>query len=319
VTGGPAADPPSSGGTRSDRSARLKHRATLLIRWAIARWSARYGHELPGRGARAVRSPEPLDAVLLTFCGHRDVPQAAAMVLSVLIHAGSPREVVVGSDGTLTADDTAALRLLCSPVPCSIVEPEVPEGVPHRALVESYAAHAPLGKKLALLVGHGGASAPPILYCDSDILCFGNGVDLRRMVATSDRSRFMADSTSDSYDTRFRFGDEPFVNSGFLFLPRSPDWSAALDRCADLLADPQHFTEQTVAHVAVHAGGGEPLSPDRYLLRHDDVWSLRDEARRPGVVARHYVSPIRWKLWSAAFGGPLRAAFALVRPRPRSG
>jgi hypothetical protein len=291
-----------------------KQAATRLIRWAVARWADRYRAELATVHPATERAGTPVGITLVTFCGHRDVPQAGAMLRSFLEHAGTPRSVVVGSDGSITPEDADLLARLCAPVECTVAVPTVPSDVPNAALLAGYADAMALGKKLALLVTASSEGTGPTLFADSDVLFFPGAHDLPILFLEGAENRFMADPTRESFDHRVHLGPGPYANGGFLVMPEPPDWDGALAASTALLASPTHFVDQTVAHLAIQARGGRPLPADRYILRTDDAWSLRDHADAAGVVARHYVSPVRWKLWAAAFGGPARALWALVTP-----
>jgi hypothetical protein len=122
----------------------------------------------------------------------------------------------------------------------------------------------------------------------------------------------MAEPNRGAFDQRADLSREVLANSGFVYLPDQIDWEAALAPHAWLLHEPVHFTEQTIINLVLGDLGGVPLDPARFLLDYRDAHSLRDIATAPGVIARHYVAPIRWKMWVRAAGGVPRSAASLA-------
>lgn len=289
----------------------MKAWAAVVVRSTTSALAEAYGTGLESRIRSMSRADVGVPATLVTMTGHRDVPQACAMLLSFMQHVGRPVSIVIGDDGTLDETDRSLMWLIDDRL--EFVQPSVDPATPCAEELATYAREAPLGKKLALLVGLGATSSLPIVYLDTDVLVFDGGGALAQLLNDPiSACRYMADDNLTAYDDRFDLGGPSAVNSGFLILPAGMDWAPGLELCRAAIAEPQHFTEQTTVHFAVNAHGGEPLPADRYVLRYDDVRSLRDHANRCGVVARHYVSPIRWKLWIQAFGGYRRAVMALL-------
>jgi hypothetical protein len=166
-----------------------------------------------------------------------------------------------------------------------------------RRAVGPYAEVDPLGKKLAVVMSL--QSQMRTVYFDSDVLFFPPASSLAAEFAAE--PRYMADCHR-SLDDRLLLDAaeaEPTVNGGFLMWSKPPDWAAALARYATVRDSPSHFTEQTVVHLAIRASGGIPLNPTEYVLIVDDQFQYRDVVDlMPGVALRHYVGPVRHKLWN---------------------
>lgn len=271
-------------------------------------------------GATTWTAPVPertVDVHVVTLCGHRDAAQAMAMLMSFMRHVGRPTAVTVGSDGSLTPEDAALVRGICPQA--SVVVPEIDGPWPEAASVHRYADSSALGRKLALMIQAtaGSLATPgcPTLLVDSDVLFFPAAERLPELIGDGSVPRYMREPNTSSFDSRADLaGSEP-ANSGFVVLASPFDWGPALSAMHDQLESPTWYTEQTTVRLALHFAGGKALEHDAFVLRYDDARSLRDHATRPGVVARHYVAPIRWKFWIIAFGGYGRTVFGVVTGR----
>jgi hypothetical protein len=167
------------------------------------------------------------------------------------------------------------------------------------ALVDAYASRHPFGQKLAVIL-----SLPingPTVYCDSDVLFFpGAGEAFGDLLASTDqRPRYLQDCVS-AFDSRLLRSEreaDRAANAGFIMLYRPLDWSVGLGRLRTLEGSPGFFSEQTVVHLALHANDAQPLDATRYVLALDDQFDWRDRHCGNGMCMRHYVRPVRHKMW----------------------
>ncbi len=161
-----------------------------------------------------------------------------------------------------------------------------------------YASSQPMGRKL--LVMRALDSLAPVIYADSDILCFPAASELAKPEFwDSAQPSYLLDPYP-SLDLRLVEKDseklQP-VNGGFVVVRRPLDWSEPMRRFEALPGDPAFFSEQTLLHLAIRFSGGTPLDPTRYVLRNEDQWAARDWFAGPEVVLRHYISSLRHKMW----------------------
>ena len=92
---------------------------------------------------------------------------------------------------------------------------------------------------------------------------------------------------------------DPDFNSGIMALPKQ---TIDLEILKALLVgwrdSPQdHFAEQTLFSGLLISAGGQGLPASRYVARADAMWFWRKEMDYDGVVARHYVGPVRHHLY----------------------
>lgn len=261
----------------------------------------------------AALSDRDVPVTLATVTGSRDVPQAVAALLSFRTWVGRPSRIVIADDGTLTHRDRQNLVLLGDNVifyrPAS-----VDQDLPAAVSLRQYAATSPLGMKLAMLISLTRHGDLPVLYVDSDVLFLRSSDHLLRLLEERPIiPRYMSDPNKGAFDSRLAVAGLDPVNSGFLILPAGTAWEETLYKCSDALANPEWYTEQTVVLFAMHSNNAEPLPPDQYVLRWDDRGLGRDAGADPGVIARHYVSPVRWRFWIRAYGGYGSAVYGAMR------
>jgi len=261
--------------------------------------------------AGAALSPGPaIELTVATFAQELDVPELVVSVRNFLIHVGVPREFVVVSDGTITDESKALIRLI-RPGTVSVQSVEEYAGPRLTEPVRDFMAKSPWGAKLASIMAM--ADRAPAMYVDGDVLCFPHANELRAL-CEGEVPLFMLD-VAPYLDGRM-LPDQALedvvlpVNAGMLFAPRPLDWTLSLARL-DLLdgAQPSGYTEQTAVHLAFHGAGARPFPPDRYVvspLRMRTRPHVR--VRRRDVCARHYTRPQRGLFWlevarSTLFGG----------------
>ncbi len=261
-----------------------------------------YARALPRIVAQPVQPPRDLPVEVVTFSSQRDVPEQVASLRALLREWGRPRGATVVSDGSHTLP---ARRLLERVDRCvrvrdwrEVAGPRLPQRV------QAYAGASAMGKKLAVEISL--EPTGPLLYVDSDVLVLPAGGPLPAELADPGLAdgvpRYLLDPEDVYLDRRLLPGPaaarEP-LNAGFLVMPGRLDWEPALARLDRLDGEPAFHTEQTLVHLAVQAAGGRPLDPDRWVVATDDMAALRDAHRQPGVVLRHYTSPVRHKFWLA--------------------
>jgi hypothetical protein len=268
-----------------------------------------YARALERLGRRPVAAPRELGCHLVAFSGEAALPEQVASLRSFLAHAGRPWSATVVSDGSHRPCSRRLLEAIDPVVRVVDVGDVAPTGLP--PAVRAYAARAPMGRKLAVELAlplHGERT----LYADADVLFLRGAGALARLVDDPvGAPRFLLDPEP-YLDERLRPGDRNApLNGGALLLHRLLDWAPGLSALAGLAGAPERFhTEQTVLHLAVHASGGVPFDPARFVVQTDDMRSLRDRHAGPDVALRHYTTPVRHKLWCRLARDALRRTAA---------
>ena len=202
------------------------------------------------------------------------------------------------SDGTLTAAHADALIKLLPTTEVLDIEALPVGDVPHT--VRARAADSWLYRKLLVLAASGRETGE--LFLDSDVIFFAGATSLEpKLNQLGDRPAYMRDCAF-NHDLRLLNTDslqQPPVNSGLLWLTPRLDWSPAFRAIESTGIDScPAWTDQTAAHLAMHASSAAMFDPAKFVLSAQDQFSWRDDfASDPCVVCRHYVSPIRHKMW----------------------
>jgi hypothetical protein len=234
---------------------------------------------------------------VVSYSSEQAMPEQIVSIRSFLRHVGEPKSFTVVSDGS-HSDSSAQLlqqihptvRFSYSPDPLSS---DLPDGF--REYLETH----PTGKQLAVIM-----SLPangPVLYIDSDVLFFQGASDLITRAADTSAPAFYLADCQFSGDRRLledpREQHHP-VNTGVLLIFQKLDWSEAIARFQKLDGPPNFFTNQTLAHLVLHAVGARPFDPAKYVLRLDDQFIYSDRYAGPSLALRHYVNPVRHKFWT---------------------
>lgn len=253
---------------------------------------------LPVIVRRPVASPRSLDLDVFAYSNEQMVPEQVRSLRSFLRRVGRPTSFTIVSDGSHSA---TSIRLFEAVSPIVTIRPageDLPANLPpkFRHYVTTYV----MAKQLGLLI-----TLPrdrPALYVDADVLFFRGADDFTRYLTSSDAPAFyLQDCQTTSADPRvFRRGGEELnpVNCGMLLFLKKLDWSLAIERLLELQGEPNFFTNQTLAHLALHMNGARAFDPAKYILELDDQFVYEDRHAGPALALRHYVNPVRHKFWA---------------------
>ncbi len=259
-----------------------------------------YSVLLPRIVRRRVNPPRSLALRVFTYSDEKMLPEQIASIRSFLRHVGRPESFTVVSDGS-HSDRSIRLLELVDPTVSVQSAQRLPEDLP--AKFRHYVTTYPMGKQLGLLIAL--SANAPALYLDSDVLFFAGAADFERYVSARDVPAFyLEDCQTSAADPRiFRQPDEQLhpVNCGALLFFKNLDWSLGIRRFLELEGEPNFFTNQTIAHLVLHANGARPFDPSKYVVQLDDQFVYRDRYAGRELVLRHYVNPVRHKFWTSLF------------------
>ena len=261
------------------------------------RFRARYLAALPRIVRQPLRIERDFPCDVYAYSGAAMLPEQVASIRSFLANAGRPRRFTIVSDGTYTQEQAQLLETIDSCVRLEQSAAWLPADVPEQA--RTYLSSHATGRQLALIMCLPRDRAA--VYTDSDVLFFKGADDLAKTVARTDvPASYLADCRL-SGDLRL-FRDEAEkrapVNTGFLVLHRTLDWTLAMQRLLELEGGPTFFTNQTLTHLAMHDNGADALDARKYVLQLDDQFIFPDQHASPAIALRHYVNPVRHKMWT---------------------
>jgi hypothetical protein len=259
---------------------------------------ATYQAVLPLIAPRRVKSPRSLALDVFAYSNEQMLPEQIRSIRSFLRYVGRPKSFTIISDGSHTE---RSIRLLQKVDPLVSVR-ESSKGLPadlppkFRQYITSYVMAKQLG--LLMTLPTNGRS----LYIDADVRFFHGARDFEHYLARQDAPAFyLQDCQTCSADPRvFHSTSEERdpVNCGFLLFLKKLDWSVAIERFMELDGEPNFFTNQTLAHLVLHANGARPFDPSKYVVQLDDQFVYEDRHAGPTLALRHYVNPVRHKFWA---------------------
>ena len=258
---------------------------------------ALYQAFLPMIISRKLPVPRHLALDVFAHSGEKTLPEQVASIRSFLAHAGRPKSFTVFSDGSYSARSIRLLEKIDPVVSVSESVPPLPAELPGK--VRQYLTTHATGKQLALIM-----SLPidsPTLYTDSDVLFFSGANALSQLKPSDSAPAFYLDDYRFSGDERLLVSAEEKespANTGFLLFFRRLDWSLGLERLLKLNGAPNFFTNQTIAHLCLHANGAVAFDPRKFVLQADDEFGYADRYANESLAIRHYVNPIRHKFWA---------------------
>jgi hypothetical protein len=256
-----------------------------------------YRAALPLIVRRKIIPPRKIDIDLFAYSGEEALPEQVASIRSFLQYAGRPKCFTVISDGTYTPQSIQLLERI-DPVVRVRQSVTPPSGIASEKLVSYLTTHS-TGKQLALIMSLPANS--PALYVDSDVLFFPSASDLLMRAATHDAPAYYLADCAFAGDPRLLHDpseQKDPVNTGALLLFEKVDWSLSINRFLKLDGDPNFFSNQTMAHLTMHANGARPFDRARYVLQVDDQFVYRDFYAGESLAMRHYVNPVRHKFWT---------------------
>ena len=209
---------------------------------------------------RPIHPPRPVALNVFAYSGEEAVPEQVRSIRSFFRHVGRPKSYTIISDWSHSDRSICLLEQIDPVVSVRPSGEQLPSDLPEKFL--HYITTYPMGKQLGLIM-----SLPrngPALYVDSDVLFFAGASDLLQYVSTQNVSAFyLADCQTSSADPRiFRDPNEELhpVNCGLLLLFQKLDWSLGIQRYLELQGEPNFFTNQTIAHLTLHANGARPFN-----------------------------------------------------------
>lgn len=271
----------------------------------FARWKGNalrklYRVLLPIIERRRINPPRNLALRVFAYSNEEMLPEQVRSIRSFIRNVGRPDNFTIVSDGSHSERSIALLENVDPSVSVRPFGDGLPADLPAKA--RHYVSTYPMGRQLGILM-----SLPvngPVLYLDSDVLFFPGASDFSRYLDAVDVPVFYLEDCQLSADARV-FRDEAEqrhpVNCGALLFLKKIDWSLAVRRFLELEGEPNFFTNQTLAHLALHANGAKSFDPAKYVVQLDDQFVFPDRYARRELALRHYVNPVRHKFWGNFF------------------
>ena len=243
-------------------------------------------------------SPLKLENVqVFSLCHAGATPEQKLSILSFLRHVGSPAKWSVVSDGSISESQAESLRSIHPSV--SVLDWRTFLCEENKVCFENLSRYTVFAKNLP--------DAEAVVYVDTDILFFEGAWHFVELLNGLGKKSYYQRDLVGCLDRSFLTAREleaPPLNAGFLVQGRRLDWSvpiARLNRTLSQLVPVQAMgdlgiLEQSACHLAHYLAGSIPLD-EKYALEISDRFDREDQFAGQNFVMRHYVRPVRHKMW----------------------
>jgi hypothetical protein len=172
----------------------------------------------------------------------------------------------------------------------------------------SFAEKNPMGLKLAAVL-QAIESGKPVLYCDTDVIWYDDPCKIvKQYINEQDFDLAMSEDFQPAYDRNLvnnagldKLYNSPYLCAGIMLIKcLSKRSSDTLGRLVNKVTErSNHFSEQTIFAFLNRESNNITLDKEKFLIQTDDQYKLFAKAT-PGVIARHYIGPVRHLFWRDA-------------------
>ena len=253
--------------------------------------------------------PAPVDLEKLnvfSLCHGAVGAEQKLSILSFLRHVGAPAKWHIVSDGSISESQAKCFRSIHPSI--EVLDWSTFLCNENKVCYERLAKWTVYAKKFALMSNLPDLGA--VVYADTDILFFEGARHLRELLKNLNEKSYYLKDLPGCLDTAFLTESElgaPPLNAGFVVQGKKLDWSLPIARLnarlsqltpAQTLGD-LGMLEQSASHLAHYLAGSLPLD-EKYALQISDRFEAEDRFSGRDFVLRHYVRPVRPKMWMHA-------------------
>jgi hypothetical protein len=178
-----------------------------------------------------------------------------------------------------------------------------------RDLLVCFAEKNPMGLKLAAVL-QAIEMGSPVLYCDTDVMWFGDPYEtIQQHLCHAGFSLAMSEDFQPAYDKNLidKAGlnmllTPPYFCAGIMLIKNLEDRHyATLNSLLEIVSEKSnHFSEQTIFAFLNRQTDNIAFDNNLFMIKTDDQFGLLPRTL-PGVIARHYIGPVRHLFWRDAF------------------
>jgi hypothetical protein len=150
-----------------------------------------------------------------------------------------------------------------------------------------------------------------VLYSDFDVLALSRPNDLMQLLQTPNASpAFLSDPVGFPVDPHIgsiamKFGLQPnsHFNAGLVWVPRNSLEPRLSERIIEewCLEKDHHFAEQTLLSALMGNANAVSLPESRNVLSWQGAWAFSNDLNCAGLETRHYVGPVRHRMYSTGY------------------
>ena len=236
----------------------------------------------------------PIDFEVVSFSGSKQFNDQLYSILSFFYNVGIPLKWTVYSDGTYTENEKEIMTSVKN-----VVFKEVDTTGFDDNWNLMFDANPTL-KKIAILSKLN--IIRTTIFVDSDVLFFSSF--LHYIEGLKDHNWYLEDESPNYFDTDLIQNIELIkhpLNFGMLILNATHNWQFVLEYLTNKLTNGtlSYWSDQTALHLFANQPGSNfyPLPKEYFVVNGSDSFKLGHDFNYNSIAVRHFVSPIRHKMW----------------------
>lgn len=230
-----------------------------------------------------------VDIDLVSFSGTRDLNEQLISIASFLRYVGVPLNWYLYSDGSHTVDEISFLRDLFPFV--KIQNWDINKLDQYWEIIEPYSKFSPASKKIQVIAGH--KYERTTIFTDSDVL-FGPLLnDYIDSEIFKENCWYMSDVPLAHLKSEGMFA----FNFGFMIFNQEFNFEEVFESLKSLEGQYTYFSDQTAFGEAFRNQHGKVLDPRTFILDTSDQFTFQTNSKPWLMACRHYVNPVRHKMW----------------------
>jgi hypothetical protein len=172
----------------------------------------------------------------------------------------------------------------------------------------NFAKTNPMGLKLAAILQVLDCGEP-IMYCDTDVIWYNDPFQvIKKHWEKEGFEMVMSEDFQQAYDLNLIekanlqiLTKPPHYCAGILLVKKISEQNKKTLRSLLKIVEHQsnHFSEQTIFAILNRESSNLALDKTKFIIKTDDQHDLRPQPM-PGVIARHYIGPVRHLFWRDA-------------------
>ena len=249
---------------------------------------------------------------LVLMCGPNQLDLLQVCLESIFRQFSAPPGILLFTD---LASDTSEVQKKLRRFPEGYIKIiSGPDCLSHhktqgRNLLVSFAEKNPMGLKLAAVL-QAVEMGEPVLYCDTDVIWFGDPFEvIQQYLLQRDFYLAMSEDFQPAYDKNLidkggldKLSGQPYFCAGIMLIKELAERHYVMLNSLLKIASEEsnHFSEQTIFAFLNRETQNIAFDKTLFIIKTDDQFGPLPHPF-PGVIARHYIGPVRHLFWRDAF------------------
>jgi hypothetical protein len=240
-----------------------------------------------------------VDFNVISFSGSKQFADQLFSISSFYRNVGRPFSWIVYNDGSYSHEELLLLRSINGVKVCNI---EIGIG----SLPQIYFKQFPTLLKIEILRQQVDFNKT-LLFADSDILFYSKFKDYFNQF--SNNNWYIIDEGKGYFDPEFVLPENQLpLNLGFLVLNNLANWDFVLDYLHQKInkSDLHYWSDQTATHILAQNEQFNIMPKEHFKVGGNDSFKYSHDVNYNEIAVRHFVGPIRHKMWQYSWKKVLR-------------